>query len=129
MDLVRSIYADWERGDYSRADWAHADIEYVIADGVHPDRCVGLPAMARAMRHWLSAWTSLHMELEDCRELDRERVMALHRFVASGKTSGVDVGRIETEGVGVFSLQDGQVTKIVHYYDRDRAIAEIGVEE
>jgi ketosteroid isomerase-like protein len=129
LDLVRSIYADWERGDYSRADWADANIDYVIADGLHPDRCVGLDAMARAMRHWLSAWTELSMEAEEYRELDPERVMVLHRFSANGKTSGVDVGRIVTEGVGLFHVRDGKVTQIVHYYDRDRALADLGLEE
>jgi hypothetical protein len=32
-DLVRSIYADWECGDYGSSEWADAEIEHVIAGG------------------------------------------------------------------------------------------------
>jgi hypothetical protein len=56
VQLVRSIWAAWERGDYRSADWAHPDIELVWADGPRPGTSRGLAGMAAEMRDLLDVW-------------------------------------------------------------------------
>jgi hypothetical protein len=51
LDLVRSIHAAWERGDYSSAEWAHPEIEYVHATGPRPG---GGRGWMRWQRHGVS---------------------------------------------------------------------------
>jgi hypothetical protein len=53
---VRSVYADWERGDCGSAEWADLEIDYVQADRPSPGKGKGLPAMRSAFRDWLIAW-------------------------------------------------------------------------
>ena len=127
LDLVRSIYAAWERGDYSSAEWAHPEIEYVYADGPAPGSWAGLASMAERWRDWLSAWEDFRTEAEGYRELDGERVLVLSHFSGRGKTSRVELGQSQTKQANVFHVRDGKVTRLVIYWDRKRALADLGL--
>ena len=124
LDLVRSIYADWERGDYSSANWAHREIEFVRVDGPAPGSWTGLAEMASAWRDVLGAWDEHRTEAEDYRELDEGRVLVLSRNSARGKTSELDIA---TDAAIVFHVRDDRVTRLVLYWDRDRAFADLGL--
>ena len=129
LDLVRSIYADWERGDYGSAQWAHANIELIVADGPSPGRWKGLPAMAASARDLFSVWEDLRAEAEDYRALDGERVLVLDHRTGRGKTSGLELADMPTQGGTVWHMRDGKVTRLVIYWDRDRALADLGLKE
>jgi ketosteroid isomerase-like protein len=129
LDLVRSIYADFERGDFSRADWADPEIEYVIVGGPEPGSWTGLVAMEQAWRAWLSAWEDYRVEAEEYRELDGERILVLSSYSGRGKRSGLAVGQMRAEAAMLFHVRDGKVPRFVGYWDRDRALADLGLKD
>jgi ketosteroid isomerase-like protein len=129
LDLVRSIYAAWERGDFSSTEWAHPEIEYVFVDGPTPGTWTGLVAAGEAFRDYLGAWDGYGLEAEEYRELDAERVLVLVRLSGSGKTSGLELARMGARGASLFYLRGGKVTRFVNYFDGDHALADVGLKE
>jgi hypothetical protein len=71
LDRVRSIWAVWERGDYSSTGWAHPDIEFVIADGLATGRWTGLTGMAEGWREFVCAFAEFRSEADEYRETDQ----------------------------------------------------------
>jgi ketosteroid isomerase-like protein len=128
LDLVRSMFVAWERGDYSSAEWADPEIECVLADGPAPGRWTGLAEMARAMRSWLSTWEDFRIEADEFRELDDERVLVFGRYSGQGKTSGLEIGQVRMTATTLLNIRDGKVVRLVTYWDRDRALADLGLE-
>jgi ketosteroid isomerase-like protein len=129
VEIVKSIFADWERGDLSSAEWAHPEIEFVVADGPTPTSTTGLTSMARAMREFLNIWTDWRVEADEYRELDGERVLVLQHYSAHGKASGVDVGQTSAKGANLFHLSNGRVTRVVCYFDRKHALDDLRLSE
>jgi ketosteroid isomerase-like protein len=129
LDLVRSIYAAWERGDFSHADWAHPEIEYMEVEGPAAGSWTGLVGMAEAMRGWLSAWEECRVEADEYRELDDECVLVLAHWGGRGKTSGLDLGQMSTKVPSLFHVCDGKVTTLISQCDPDRALGDLGLKE
>jgi ketosteroid isomerase-like protein len=128
LDLARSLYAAWERGDYyGSTDWAHPDIEFVFADGPTPGTWTGVAGMVAAWREFLRAWEEFRTEVEEYRELDNGRVLVLVRYGGRGKTSGLELGQMQTKGAAFYHVRDGKVTRLVLYLDRERAFADLAV--
>ena len=128
LDLVRSICADWERGDWSSIEWANPEIEFLFADGPTPGHWRGPAGMREGFLDFLRAWERLRVEPTDYRELDGERVLVLVQFSGRGKTSELDLAQMQPKNAALFHIGDGKVTKLVLYWDRDRAYADLGLE-
>ncbi|HXR28220.1 MAG TPA: nuclear transport factor 2 family protein [Solirubrobacteraceae bacterium] len=126
LGLVRSIYAAWECGDYSSAEWAAPDIENVFADGPEPGSVSGLPGARAQFSRFLASFEGYRSQAQEYRELDDERILVFNTSTARGKSSGVEV---ITERASVFHLRDAKVTRIVTYWDRDRALTDLGLTE
>lgn len=128
LDLVRSIYAEWVRGDWTSAEWADPEIHFVVPDGPTPFDSTGVE-MARNWRNWLSAWEGYRIEAEEYRELDDGRVLVLSRSGARGKTSGLDVEQAGSRAAQVFEIRGRKVRELIGYNERDHALADLGLTE
>jgi len=128
LDLVRSIYADWERGDFRSVDWAHPKIVFDLA-GFDSTSTTGVVEMGQRWREWVSVWEDYRTEADEFRELDGGRVLVLIQHGGSGKASGVGIENVKMPGATVFEIRDGKVTRLALYWDRERALADLGLEE
>jgi ketosteroid isomerase-like protein len=85
--------------------------------------------MSEAWAGVLSAWSDLRVEVDEYRELDDERALVLLRYIGRGKTSGLDLGQMQTAQANLWHFRDGKVTRLVVYWERDPAFADLGLAE
>src|SRR5204863_6758774 len=127
LKVVHSIMAEWERGDFRSVDWAHPQIEYAIADDPGSRVELGVAAMKRTWRDFLTAWDDYRVEAHEYCELDDERVLVALTVQGRGKASGLDIGatRGGRGSANLFHLRGGKVTRLVSYFDGNRALADL----
>ena len=122
LDVVRSVFAEWERGEFStRPEWADPGMEFEIPDGPEPSTRTGIVA-SPGVEAFLELWEHLRFEAEEYRELDDGYVLVLSRMTGRGKASGVDVDQLRAS---LFRVANGKVTRLVLYWDRNRALADL----
>jgi ketosteroid isomerase-like protein len=127
LDVVRSVCAAWERGDFRLGEWAHRDYAFRWADGPEPETWVRSDAMRDAVRDLLSTWESFQIHVEECRELDDGRVLVLWRYRATTKGSGLDAARMGELGAYVFEVRDRRLLRLSFYVEAKHALADLGV--
>jgi len=123
---VRSIYAEWEQGEFrAKPEWADPGIEFVVPDGPEPSIRTGIAA-APGVEAFVKLWETLRFDAEEYRELDDGSVLVISRMRGRGAESGVEV---DQRRASLFHVRDGKVTRLALYWDRDRALADLGLAE
>jgi ketosteroid isomerase-like protein len=126
LDLVRSVCAAWEQGDFSSSAWAHPEIEFVFVGAGGREQTMGTAGMAENWRGVLDSFHDWRQIGSEYRELDEHRVLVRSRGVGRGRTSGAPV---ESEGVMLFRVHRGRVTRLVMYPEGERvALPDLGLE-
>jgi ketosteroid isomerase-like protein len=118
VEIVRSIFESWGEGDFSSADWADPDIEFVaILDRIESR---GIEAMRDRWLEVLGAYDNFSVVADEFLDVD-DRVLVHVRFRGSGKSSGAPL--TDFWGWNLFTLRDARVTRLVLYPDAEEAQA------
>jgi len=126
LALVRSIFAALERGDLLAVlDWTDPEGELVMLGGPEPGVWKGRAEVELFARGFTSAWEELRIEADEYRELDGERVLVFTHADGRGQASGVEIGH--KGGVHLFEIREGKVMRLVFYWDREHALADLGL--
>lgn len=81
---------------------------------------------AHDLRDFLSVWDDYRTEAEEYRRLDNERILVMARSSGRGRASGVEIAQPRANR---FCLDGGKVTRVVFYWDRNHALADLGLAE
>jgi len=134
VDLVRSIFEIWERGDYSFATGQLSD--EIAADVIWdmstfrgwPDQPVfhGLDGFTRFDHAWREPYDDWTMAVEQVLDAGGDRVVAV--LVQRGRLRGSDAEARLRYGI-VFAVESGQIRRGQVYMTVEEALEAVGLRE
>jgi ketosteroid isomerase-like protein len=119
----------YSRGDYDRAlEGFHPEIEWSAETDLVPDAGVyrGHEGVRRFWAEWAEAIEEVSLDVEECRALDDEWVLAVTRATGTGAGSGVTVASGSFAQLAQF--RDGQVVRVRLFGDVKRALDAAGAD-
>jgi len=54
-------------------------------------------------------------------------VLVLHSYSGIAKASGLEIGQMAAKGADLFHVSAGKVTRLILYWELDRALADLGL--
>src|SRR3954471_8563756 len=112
VEVVRRVYAEWARGDFSAGELFDPDVEFDMVDWPGRDSSRGIEEMARAWQESLAAWDDFRAEPTECAEPGPFVVVATH-VTARGKGSGALVA---ADTATVWTVEAGKVVRLALHW-------------
>jgi ketosteroid isomerase-like protein len=123
VELLNRAYEDWRRGDFTRNDMFHPEVEFVT---YLPRRSYhGHAGVTEGWFDFLAAWNDFTVEAREIIRGKGSRNLVLVHLRGRGKESGLP---IESEGANVVELRDGKIVLFELHWDRDEALAGAGLD-
>jgi ketosteroid isomerase-like protein len=129
IELVKSAFDAWNRGDVDGfVDHAAEDLAWHEVSGrpeAHGTEHLGRESIRRSLKSLFDAWESYRLEAERIEEVD-DRILAVVREVARGRTSGV---KVEGRWGYLITVEDGQIVRVEAHRDADQALRAAGLSD
>lgn len=119
----------YSRGEYEAAVAGfHPAIEWSVHASVAPDATTyhGHEGVKRFWETWAEAISGMALEIEECRRVDENRVLAITRAQGTGAGSGAPVASGRFAQIADF--QDGVVVRVRLYGNVAYALEAVGLQ-
>lgn len=129
MELVRSLYARWAKGDLGGWDAVDSEIEFarIGPTGTGLDgEFRGVEALGTALAEWLESWTEITVQAERIVDLEDGRVLVLSHQTGRGRGSGTP---LDLRMADIWTVRDGRLVRWETYWNRDDALEAAGLSE